>query len=119
MSRKTRFGCRGNVISPLMQRLWSSRNHFLKSAQNCDLETTLKPFALRDMIKSGSSLGLNVFFLSDTIFKMINSRDSKTVFNRDRPFSPYVHKGGGGGGGWGALGITYTMVFNVFLQLHG
>ena len=58
MSRKTRFGCQGNVISPLMQRLWSSRNHFLKSAQNSDLETTLKPFALRHMIKSGSSLGL-------------------------------------------------------------
>ena len=41
-----------------MQRLWSSRNHFLKSAQNSDLETTLKPFALRHVIKSASSLGL-------------------------------------------------------------
>ena len=59
MSRKNRFGCQGNVISPLMQRLWSSRNHFLKSAQNSDLET-LKPFALRRVIKSASSLGLHV-----------------------------------------------------------
>ena len=62
MSRKNRFGCQGNVISPLMQRLWSSRNHFLKSAQNSDLETTLKPFALRHVIKSASSLGLTLSY---------------------------------------------------------
>ena len=66
------------------------------------------------MIKSGSSLGLNVFFLSDTIFKMINSRDSKTVFNRDRPFSPYVHKGGGGGWGGGGLLELRTPWFLTF-----
>ena len=44
-------------ITPYAEALVIKKS-LLKSAQNSDLETTLKPFALRHMIKSGSSLGL-------------------------------------------------------------